>query len=963
MRASKFFFMLFILLLIIIVAAVAALLFVDPSVFRGQLQARATTALGRQVQFIGPISLERSLRPRIIVEDITIGNPQWASSAHFAQVQKAEVQVALIPLLQGDLKVLDVVFNGVNLFIEERPDGINNYTFGDPDAGEKAGLLPDVEQLLIRDATIKHRSAHDKLTYYKIVEARLWNLPEEPERIEGNGIAKGMPFTILLAADSPAELSGPDNPWSIKLDLEGPDMSLTLTGQMNRAFKPGQGNYRINISGKQADSLESLFDVVFPTTGPFDLSWALQVNQGLFHLSELAAHVHGPEGTPDLRISNGEATGGPDTPIRLDLQGQLGDTPIALDFESEKPLKDASRSQPMPVKARIEISDIELNVQGTVIPETVLERFEFDTQLQGKTLQTLARLTDSDLPQSGPYQFSFHTQYAEGDITITNLKGNLKDFERWKNIQIASGEVSLLESGPMLVSMDARLDNIPLSMSLKADPAESGQTGAETWPIKLEASSAGTRVRGEGAVVITEKRKMLQMAARISGNRLESLNPLLGTSLPAVGKFNISANLNSDGDIHEARNLKAQIRGHRVTGRVRWEDKSARPLLTGKLVLDRLALDELSEITSKSSSTDKQIPLLDRPIALDWLKEVDARLDLQVNSITGAPLAIADLRADVTLANGRLSAANQSQIAGVQVDSQIQLTRRKNMPAVSLKATTGSIDTGQLLEQLKLPAWITGTANAVEFDGNSQGKTLKDWLNQAAFTALIYPANLRYADQIVDQAIDITVERAELAAEKERPLTGTFTGIFNNVAFNASASVGSLPEMLGSIGVLPLRVAVQTADVQFKTEGTITLPFESKQFDFNYELSGKEIQGLEPVAEFVLPLKGAFRSEGRITRHGNRFTYEEDVRVGKSDLRADVTILLRPTRPSISASIFSNELHLEDVRLFEVDEDSQPAAGRTRVIPDYTVPVDALLVMDLELDLRAEKIRTQPGDL
>ena len=542
MRASKLFIILLIVLLIFIVAAVAALLLVDPSVFRGQLQARATTALGRSVELNGPISLERSLRPRIIIEDITIGNPQWASGVHLAHVEKIEVQVALIPLLQGDLRVLDVVFNGINLFIEENPDGNNNYTFGDPDAGEEAGLLPDIEKLLIRDAAIKHRSADDRITHYKIVEARLWNLPGEPERIEGNGIAKGMPFTILLAADNPAELSGPENPWSIKLDLEGPDMSFTLTGQMKQAFKLDQGNYRINLSGKQADSLESLFDVKFPTTGPFELSWALKVNQGVFHLSELAAHVHGPEGTPALRISNGEATGGTDRPMRIDLQGQIGDTPFAMDFKSDKPLKETSLSLPVPINARIQISDINLIVQGTVIPATVIDHFEFNTQLQGKSLQTLARMTDTDFPQSGPYQFSFNMQYTAGDIKITNLKGILNDFEHWKKIQIMSGSVSLPEGGSIQVSMDSRFDKTPVSMSLEGGPADAGQNDGKTWPMKLDVSSAGARLRGDGAVVITENRKRLQMTTRISANRLESLGPLLGASIPALGKFSMSAN-------------------------------------------------------------------------------------------------------------------------------------------------------------------------------------------------------------------------------------------------------------------------------------------------------------------------------------------------------------------------------------------------------------------------------------
>ena len=126
MRISKLVLFLFIGLLIFAVVAVAALLFVDPAVFRGQLEARATAAFGRQFQIDGPISLERSLRPRIVIEDISIGNPAWASGKHFAKVEKIGVQVALFPLLRGDLTVLDVLFTGVEVFIEEGPDDANN---------------------------------------------------------------------------------------------------------------------------------------------------------------------------------------------------------------------------------------------------------------------------------------------------------------------------------------------------------------------------------------------------------------------------------------------------------------------------------------------------------------------------------------------------------------------------------------------------------------------------------------------------------------------------------------------------------------------------------------------------------------------------------------------------------------------------------------------------------------------
>ena len=173
MRASKLVLIPLIGMLLLVVFAVAALYLVDPGVFRGQLEARATTAFGRQVQFEGPIRLERSLRPRIIVEDITIGNPDWATGAHFAEAEKVGVQVALFPLLRGDLRILDVSFTGVNLSIEKGPDGANNYTFGDGGESEEPGVLPPIERLLIRNVTIKYLTADAGISRYQIDEARL----------------------------------------------------------------------------------------------------------------------------------------------------------------------------------------------------------------------------------------------------------------------------------------------------------------------------------------------------------------------------------------------------------------------------------------------------------------------------------------------------------------------------------------------------------------------------------------------------------------------------------------------------------------------------------------------------------------------------------------------------------------------------------------------------------------------
>jgi uncharacterized protein involved in outer membrane biogenesis len=962
-RTHKIVFILLIGLLFLVVLAVGALFFVDPAVFRGQLEARASAALGRHFQTEGPIRLERSLRPRIIIENITIGNPDWASGAHFAEAEKVGVQVALLPLLRGDLKILDVSFTGVNLSIEKGPDGANNYTFGDGGESQEPGVLPPIEQLLLRDVTINYQTADAGISQYKIDEARLWNIPGEPERIEGKGSAKGMPFTILLAADTASELSGPQNPWSLKLDIEGPDMSLTLTGRMVQAFKWDKGDYRITISGKQADELENLLGVEFPTTGPFELSGALSLTERSYKLTDLIVHIHGPSGTPDLQIRSGEMSGGPDGPLQIALQGQYGDAPFAITFESPQPFEGTSQTTPWPIEAQLSFADTKLNIEGTIIPATAAERVELDAQLQGETLNTMAQLFDTDLPQAGPYQLSFRANIAADSYTLTDLEGHIKGSELWQTIGIAGGEVSALESGSVKASIDAKLDNVPLSLSFQGGPEASGKAGATAWPVKLEASASGATLTGEGSVVTTGKRKVLKMATRIEGNRFESLGPLIGVSLPAIGKFNLNADVSSDGDVHTAGNLQIQMGTNRLTGNVRWEDKAPRPYLTGELSSDSVTLNALGDPSSKPTPKTGQAGHLDRPIELAWLKDVDAKLDLNVKRVADSPFPVENVRFAVTLANGKLSAPFRAKLSGTPIEGQMHLSQPQNLPAVSLKAALGRIDVGQTLKQLGFSDIIAGTADAVNLDGSSTGKTLQTLLDRAAVTLQIKPANLNYSGRIADQALEVTLYSAELTAGRDNPLTAVFEGTLNGTAFNGNVSTANLVEIWKSNTPLTVRAALQAEDVRFKAEGAIDRPIESNVFSLKYELSGKEIEGLDPLADFAVPLRGAFRAQGLITARGNRFTYEEDLRVGKSDLKANITVLRESPRPKIAGRIFASQIHLDDMILFDANKDSGSVADKSRVIPDYTVPVDVLLTADLDLDIQAERILAGKNDL
>ena len=964
MRTFKIVLYIFIGLVLIAVAAVVALIFVDPSVYRNQLEARASAVFDREFKIEGPIRLERSLRPRIVFEDITIGNPDWANGSHFAKAKKLSLQVALFSLLSGNLRVLDVSFNGVNLFIEEGPDGVNNYTFGDRSQGEQAGVLPPIEKLFVKDTVINYQTADGSSNRFEIKEARLWNLPGEPERIEARGTAKGKTFSLVLAADNSAELTGPQNPWSVKLDVQGPDVALTIAGQMVEAFKWERGDYRIKLSGQQADSLENLFDVKFPTTGPFELSASVNKDTASFKMTDITARINGPPDTPAIQILAGEASGGPNAPLQIQLQGQFGETPFGFTFSSKQPFRGISQATPWPMEAGLNLADLKLNIEGSLTPTTTTERFEFDARLRGESLDSLAQLLDTELPEVGPYQFSFHTQVAAGTYAVSELQGTIERVGPWQMVQISSGEASLREKEPVRASLDARLDSVPLSLTVEGGPENTEEAGQSSWPLKLEASASGVTLQGDGAVVTSDNRKALQLAARINGQRFESLGPLMGVTLPAIGKFDLSADINSDGDVHAAKNLKIQIGSNRLSGNLRWENKAPRPALTGKLSARRLSLKQYFKSSSKPSSKSRPTGLLDRPIKLDSLKGFDARLDLAVKHLADSPIDVMNLKSTLALVDGKLNAPFGANLAGAPVDGQFRLRQGKKLPAVSLKAKVGKIDVGQALKQLKFPDIIAGTAEAVDVNGSSTGKTLRALGQQAAVTLDTKSADLSYTAEIADQTVGFEIESATIVARTKQPLNGTFSGNVRGAAFKAEASIANLRELRKKADIpLSLRLALQTEDFQFKAEGSITRPFKKKEFELQYEMSGTEIEGIDPLADFAIPLRGEFSARGRITGRGNRFTYEEDLRVGKSDLKAEIKVLREPPRPKITGHIVASQIHLDDVDLFDADKTTESPREKSRVIPNYTLPVDALLSADLNVDIKAERIIAPLGDL
>jgi AsmA family protein len=85
------------------VILIGVLILFDWNWLRGTIESQVSGRLGRPFRINGDLEAELSLQPRIIVESAELPNAPWGSDAPLARIDRVEVAVDLLELLQGEI--------------------------------------------------------------------------------------------------------------------------------------------------------------------------------------------------------------------------------------------------------------------------------------------------------------------------------------------------------------------------------------------------------------------------------------------------------------------------------------------------------------------------------------------------------------------------------------------------------------------------------------------------------------------------------------------------------------------------------------------------------------------------------------------------------------------------------------------------------------------------------------------
>ncbi|MFM9841767.1 MAG: AsmA family protein [Dongiaceae bacterium] len=320
------------------VAAIVAVSNIDPRTYAGLITTAVEEATGRKLEINGDIDIALGLTPGVVIEDITLSNAKWSQQPLMASAKRLEVDIRLLPLLFGDVKIRRIILTGAQVNLERAADGKDNWTFAasaEPapaDAGGESGL-PEIHQVRIEDS----RFVFDDQAAKEHREAEIGLL-----KLTADGLDQVLEFDLAGAIDGqPLKAEGEID--SLKALMDGGDLAIDVELQSGESRLAAEGSIEapyfaadmeLNIegSGPTLAEIGRPFGIALAERGPFKISGALSGGDKQYKVDELDASVAQSDlkgnAALDFRGERPNIIGALQS-NHLDLSDILGDEPAA----------------------------------------------------------------------------------------------------------------------------------------------------------------------------------------------------------------------------------------------------------------------------------------------------------------------------------------------------------------------------------------------------------------------------------------------------------------------------------------------------------------------------------------------------------------------------------------------------------------------------------------------------------
>jgi len=462
---------------------------------KGLIESIAADAIERQVSIDGKIQVTTSLWPVFIIEDVHIKNPENFADGDFVRLQSARVEVGIIRLLMGKIRVREFKVNGLELSLRSDDKGQVNWVSNDsppepekpeektePASEQQALQLASdslvVDKLSLSNIAVSYlRPGMGKPNEFNVDTCTGSAVKGEAFQVTLKGTTLDEPYEVSVRASSLQELLEENRSW---LDIEAriAEALLKFSGNVNLADVNRNLKLKIEFKGEGLQNFNQLLGLDLPPIPTYGLEASLFIKKGLVELTDLK-----------LQVSNSKLTGN----MKVDDKGSIPEAAITLQspvlqindfvFDDWSPFQDEEEIQAVD---NVKVDKIEEKTEETAgrvqVAEKALEIFspEFLERFNaGITISANQVLSGEDQLGSGKISASL----KDGRISLDPM-----------NLNVPGGSLSMSMSvKPGRESADASLrvevNNFDFGiMARRADP-KTNMGGVINIDIDLKSSA------------------------------------------------------------------------------------------------------------------------------------------------------------------------------------------------------------------------------------------------------------------------------------------------------------------------------------------------------------------------------------------------------------------------------------------------------------------------------------------
>lgn len=224
-------------LVVLIAIAAIAINRIDPREYVGLVESKIEEATGRELKIDGKIGYSLSLRPTVVAEGIRFRNASWGSREEMLTAKQIEIQIALLPLLGGNIDVIGVKLVEPDLLLEINPAGEKNWEFQTARDKPKPASTGDptpitIGRARIENGLITYRDGKPKSeTRIKLDDLALTSSSDRIT-LKGQSKINDVPLELNAAFDSTRQLGAKGAAGKSELALSTNGFKLALSGML-----------------------------------------------------------------------------------------------------------------------------------------------------------------------------------------------------------------------------------------------------------------------------------------------------------------------------------------------------------------------------------------------------------------------------------------------------------------------------------------------------------------------------------------------------------------------------------------------------------------------------------------------------------------------------------------------------------------------------------------------------------